>query len=184
MPVLDATIGGASANTYNDLAALVVIADELLPIPEAYLAADSDLQARGAIMAARLIDLEPVVGSLASSTQARQWPRSGVYGVLATVLPAPLTYAHALLTFYLVDLADQEIDPLAVEDDASVTGLSLGSEMSIQFAARTAEERQATPVEVFLDRVIRPLLANLIADPANVFAGWSSGPTSIRGPSR
>ena len=77
---LDATVGGASANTYITL-------DDANAIIEGFVLRDdnaawdnstTDNKNRALFTAAQRIDREKFLGSRVSDTQALEWPRSGV----------------------------------------------------------------------------------------------------------
>lgn len=85
MPTLDATVGGASANAYTDVAAADVYFDERLN-SAAWTAANADDKARALIQATRRVDQEQFDGvpvdpptdseaSQSTQTQALKWPR-------------------------------------------------------------------------------------------------------------
>ena len=79
---LDATVGGASANTYVTLAqanAIVegLIIDDDVQVWEADSTSD-DYRNRALYTAAQRIDRERFLGARVADTQALQWPRSGV----------------------------------------------------------------------------------------------------------
>lgn len=170
--VLDATLGATTTNTYNVVADLDSVSDELLPAPAAYLDADPDTINRAAVRALRLLDQERFPGARATITQVAEWPRSGVrksdiggspgsltgyYAYyLITELPWAIQRAHALLTFYLLDQNANGVDPFARSDTAGIKGLTLDTALQIQFEDGASYE---TLGEGYLQSVIRPLLA-------------------------
>ena len=78
---LDATVGGASANSYATLAQASAYVDTLVPstTQDTWLDAGDEDQARALIMATRLLDSwYDWNGSVTSLSQALLWPRRGV----------------------------------------------------------------------------------------------------------
>ena len=75
---IDATVGGASANSYVTVAEATSYFEGRLNASE-WSGASDDEQIRALIMAARRIDQEVYVGRSYDDDQAMQWPRTGVY---------------------------------------------------------------------------------------------------------
>lgn len=170
MPLtLDPTVGGASANTYNAVVELDTFALSAAPADAAAwnaLATDDD-KAPFAVRAARILDTIPFPGAMASSTQARQWPRNGVqmpvvYGDLAyygayyppDVIPPAVKTAHAALTVYLA--ANATTDPFAGGEAGALSGLKVGP---IDLSYRTDASSAPAAGRDFVQREIMPLLA-------------------------
>jgi hypothetical protein len=83
MPTLDATIGGAAANSYASLADGQAYVDTLVPstLGDAWNDGGEEEQVKALIMATRLLDTWfEWYGFVAASDQALLWPRSGVVG--------------------------------------------------------------------------------------------------------
>lgn len=76
MPTLDATVGGAVANSYALVTQADTYFDERLGSSMWSLATAED-KARALIMATRRVDAEVFEGSRASVVQALDWPRTG-----------------------------------------------------------------------------------------------------------
>jgi hypothetical protein len=78
--VLDATIGGASANTYLTLAEAQAIIDGMVLDADvtAWGTATTDNKNRALYSAAQRLDRERFLGARATDTQSMQWPRTGV----------------------------------------------------------------------------------------------------------
>lgn len=74
MPTLDATVGGASSNSYAVVADADTYFDERLR-STAWSGEDADDKERALIMATRRIDEEDFEGSKDSESQALKWPR-------------------------------------------------------------------------------------------------------------
>lgn len=82
MPTLDATIGGASANSYATVAEADTYFDERMGTAD-WDGASADDKARALIMATRRIDQESFEGVKADidpEDQALEWPREGAAG--------------------------------------------------------------------------------------------------------
>lgn len=78
MPVvIDATVGGAAANSYITLAEAENYAQTELDI-SAWTGATTDRKNRSLVSATRYIDFLQFIGERASTTQALDWPRSDV----------------------------------------------------------------------------------------------------------
>lgn len=81
MPIsIDATVGGASANSYVTLAAAQAIVDGLIENDDvtAWGTATTDQKNRALYTATQRLDRERFLGARATDTQALQWPRDGV----------------------------------------------------------------------------------------------------------
>ena len=74
---LDATVGGASSNSYLSLGAFAARADDSA-LHAAYTAASPDDRTRALLQATARLDLEPFAGTRATTTQQRAWPRAYV----------------------------------------------------------------------------------------------------------
>lgn len=192
MAIIDATIGGASANSYNTEAALDVVADELFPCPNGWIdtTGDADARARLAITATRRLDLERFVRGRVTSDQALEWPRAGVskpsvgsgnagYGFsnggssgyyLPTEIPPVIQRAHALLTFYLAE-QPTGFDPFGPPDDAGILSDNIGTDLQTTYEAGS---NWVPPGARFMARVIRPMLAQFAVS-------YAAQPTTVRG---
>lgn len=93
---IDATIGGATANSYLTVAAADTLTESMLGTL-AWTTATTDSKTRALITATRGLDTLGWIGSKASTTQALDWPRTGVScdGVDydSTAIPAQILYA-------------------------------------------------------------------------------------------
>lgn len=112
---LDATVGGAAANTYVALAP----ADEYfegVPLSTAWDGATDDQKNRALVAATARIDQEefpgepvnPITGTSSGTTQALQFPRRGVLDrngneYDATVIPGPITRGTLKLAYIFLD---------------------------------------------------------------------------------
>ena len=77
---IDATAGGASANSYLTLSDAQDIIDGLIEDDDvvAWASATTDQKNRALYTAAQRIDRERFLGAKATDTQALEWPRTGV----------------------------------------------------------------------------------------------------------
>jgi hypothetical protein len=77
---IDATIGGASANSYQTLADAQSIVDGMVQDADvtAWAAATTDAKNRALYTATQRLDRERFIGARSTDTQALQWPRTGV----------------------------------------------------------------------------------------------------------
>ena len=77
---LDATVGGANANTYLTLSDANAIVDGLVQDADviAWASATDDQKNRALYTAAQRLDRERYLGARVTDTQAMQWPRTGV----------------------------------------------------------------------------------------------------------
>lgn len=77
---IDATIGGANANSYLTLSDAQAIIDGLVENDDvtAWASATTDQKNRALYSATQRLDRERYLGARATDTQALQWPRTGV----------------------------------------------------------------------------------------------------------
>jgi len=81
MPVaIDATVGGANANSYLTLADAQAMIDGMVQNADvtAWASATTDAKNRALVTATQRLDRERFLGARTDDTQALQWPRSGV----------------------------------------------------------------------------------------------------------
>jgi hypothetical protein len=81
MPIaIDATAGGANANSYLTLAEATAIVDGFVQDADvtAWASATTDQKNRALFTATQRLDRERYLGARATDTQALQWPRTGV----------------------------------------------------------------------------------------------------------
>lgn len=77
---IDATVGGANANSYLTLEAAQAIIDGFVEDADvsAWASATTDQKNRALFTATQRLDRERFLGARATDTQALQWPRTGV----------------------------------------------------------------------------------------------------------
>jgi len=93
---IDATIGGANANSYLTVAAADALTESMLGTL-AWTTATSDSKIRALITATRGLDTLGWIGSRATTTQALDWPRTDAScdgtDYASTAIPTPILYA-------------------------------------------------------------------------------------------
>lgn len=103
---IDATVGGAAANSYLTIAAADAIV-ETMPGTTAWATATTDQKTRALITATRGLDTLAWIGTPTATTQALDWPRTGAAcngtEYPDDAIPEPVSYAtfdlaEALLT--------------------------------------------------------------------------------------
>ena len=174
---LDATVGGAAANTYNTEAELDAAADAAFPVPTCWTDADTEDRRRAAVAATVRLDRMRYVGEVVDDDQALAWPRfgagktpQGVVDYLSTVLPQPVKDAHAALVFYLVAEAAAGRDPFGTPDAAGgLTAINFGGTLSMSFDSAGAAGDGGGQ---YLRVVIRPILGHLV---------YAAQPRTVRG---
>jgi len=102
---LDATVGGASSNTYITLSDTNSIVEGLVldADVQAWDTSSADNQNRALYTAAQRIDRERFLGARVADTQALQWPRSGVRKPDTYTNPYGLTFPNRLVADYYTD---------------------------------------------------------------------------------
>jgi hypothetical protein len=125
---IDATVGGANANSYLTLADAQAIIDGFVEDADvtAWASATTDQKNRALFTATQRLDRERYLGARATDTQALQWPRTGVrkpdtyintYAVgfpfrittdyfTDTEIPDQIKYAQAVLAVFLHNNTD------------------------------------------------------------------------------
>ncbi len=117
MPTLDATVGGASANSYASVADADTYFTERLQAT-GWTGEDTDDKERALIMATRRIDQEQFQGAKNSSGQALKWPRVAAtdddgeeYGT--STIATPVLHATYELALRLLNDDDDSVDTFA-----------------------------------------------------------------------
>lgn len=129
MPTIDSTIGGGSANSYQELSVADSYFSERLNVT-AWQDAGADDRGKALIMAARRLNSENWIGERAATTQKLAWPRIGAvkpdssgggigyyYGgfeaYAETEIPELVTQAQCELALALLDGFDDGADAIA-----------------------------------------------------------------------
>lgn len=115
MPTLDATVGGASANSYISVADADTYFDERLNVSN-WTGASADNKARALIMATTRIDQEKFEGEKSTTGQALKFPRIDAYDDDAEEFPSdaiPQIVKDATCEMALRLLNDGTTDALA-----------------------------------------------------------------------
>jgi hypothetical protein len=172
---LDATPGGASANSYGDLAGADAYFTERLGGDVWFSFSGSpEIQKAGLITGTRSIDAQVYRGQRGSSTQARQFPRTGIYigGVALdpSAVPRFVVEANYEETLALMTAAgaDGSTNPLAATGLEQFKALAVGDiRLDMRdLEADTAVRNFASPQAY---RLLRPyILTQFINERASV----------------
>lgn len=163
MPVLDATVGGVSSNSYATLAEAATYFDERIPLPTPWVAS-GDSSIRALIMAARVLGSFSSVktilrvdgtsryyqtsamwtGAPATTTQRLAWPRTGMFdrngnAIPSNVIPSDLKEAQAELAGQLL------MGDLTLDNTVSVGGIKSVSAGSVSVTFKDMIERHVLP---------------------------------------
>lgn len=154
MPVIDATVGGATANSFGTLTEANTYFDER-PHSEVWVDGDEDLNAAALIQATRIMSAaKPWTGTTADEDQALPWPRLGMvsltgFPIPETIIPLNLKYATFELAIWLL-----QQDRLGSEDPL-VTGIRRikAGPMEIEYQSIKFDEIQSAREFVLPDIV-------------------------------
>ena len=159
--VIDATVGGANANSYLTLAAAQAIIDGFVQDADVqhWNSGNDDSRNRALFTATQRLDRERFLGARATDTQALQWPRTGVrkpdtyintYAVgfpfrittdyfTDTEIPPQIKYAQAVLAVFLHNNTDA-LGLSGLEDYKNVKIGSLDVTPNVGFGAVGADK--------------------------------------------
>ena len=165
--VLDATAGGANANSYVTQAR----ADALLeatPFATAWAIVGSGTKDACLVHATSVLDIEfdwQASRTDLTTPQALEWPRTGVYiydrgTISSSEIPLEIERATAHLAFHYSQLDDQP------ETEAGVKSIELPA---VKLAFKESQIRQAEAIPDLVRAMIRKLLAGSM--PANAVGG-------------
>ena len=171
---IDATVGGASANSYLTLSDANDIIDGLVEDDDvtAWASATDDQKNRALYTAAQRIDRERFLGARATDTQSLQWPRTGVrkpdtyintYAVgfpfrittdyfTDTEIPDQIKKAQAILAVYL----NNNKDGLGLSGLEDYKSVSIGS-LSVTTAGASSTASGADRVPPIFERYLTGL---------------------------
>ncbi len=171
---IDATVGGANANSYLTLAAAQALIDGFVEDEDvvAWASATTDQKNRALVSATQRLDRERFLGARATDTQSLQWPRTGVrkpdtyintYAVgfpfrittdyfTDTEIPPQIQYAQAVLAVYLNSNKDS-LSLNGLEDYSSVT---IGP-LSVKLAGANSMQAGADKVPPMMERYLTGL---------------------------
>lgn len=145
MPTIDATVGGANANSYVDVTFAAAYFDDRLH-SSVWSNASNDDRDRSLIMATREIDTRIAWdGYKVTETQALDWPRSGLYDDNRDYVDEdtlPIELKNAVCEYALVLLGT---DTLAPQE----TGLESLVVDVIELKFKTSDRLQPIPPNVF-----------------------------------
>lgn len=102
---IDATVGGASANSYLTLAAAQDLIDGMVENDDvtAWASATTDQKNRALYSATQRLDRERFLGARATDTQALQWPRTGVRKPDTYINTYAIGFPFRITTDYFTD---------------------------------------------------------------------------------
>jgi hypothetical protein len=102
---IDATVGGASANSYLTLAAAQALIDGMVENDDvtAWATATTDQKNRALYSATQRLDRERYLGARATDTQALQWPRTGVRKPDTYINTYSIGFPFKITTDYFTD---------------------------------------------------------------------------------
>ena len=171
---IDATVGGANANSYLTLAAAQDLIDGFVEDDDvvAWGTATDDQKNRALVSATQRLDRERFLGARATDTQALQWPRTGVrkpdtyintYAVgfpfrittdyfTDTEIPTQVQYAQCVLAVYL----NNNKVGLALSGLEDYKSVSIGS-LSVTTAGASASATGADRVPPIFERYLTGL---------------------------
>ena len=164
-----ATVGSASANSYVTLTEAQAFIDGLTESDDvtAWASSTDDQKNRALFSSTQRIDREKFLGARSSSTQARQWPRSGVrvpdqytnlYGIsfpnrimadyyTDTEIPDHVQHAQIVLAVYL----NNNKDGIGLSGLEDFTAMSIGNiNVTPNFYGRTGIDRIPPIVDHYL----------------------------------
>ena len=186
MPTIDATVGGASSNSYATLAEVNTYFDERLALVPPWVAS-GDTSLRAMLMATRNLEnfatsirrlVTPTggipsyyvtarhwTGSPASSTQRLSWPRVGMYDangneIASNVIPQALKDAEAEFAGQLLK-AD-----VTLNNDVIVQGVTSVKAGSVAVTFKDQIVKQVIP-DAVLDLLVPGWLTDELYEPAN-----------------
>ena len=130
---IDATAGGASANSYMTLAQADAYVEAMISSADvtAWSTGSDDTRNRALTAAAQRLDRERFIGARATDTQALQWPRTGVrkpdtyVNTYATGFPFRISEDYSTDTEIPDQIKRAQVE-LAVYLKNNVEGISLG----------------------------------------------------------
>ena len=168
---IDATVGGASANSYLTLADAQALIDGMVENDDvtAWASATEDQKNRALYSATQRLDRERFLGARSTDTQALQWPRTGVrkpdtyintyatgfpFRITAdyftdTEIPDQVKQAQAVLAVYLNNNKDG-LGLSGLEDYSSVTVGSLSVTTAGSSSMATGADRVPPIFERYL----------------------------------
>jgi len=102
---IDATVGGANANSYLTLAAAELIIEGFVQDDDvvAWASATTDQKNRALYSATQRLDRERFLGARATDTQALQWPRTGVRKPDTYINTYAIGFPFRITTDYFTD---------------------------------------------------------------------------------
>jgi hypothetical protein len=161
---IDATVGGASANSFALLAAASAYAEGKFPAPTTWTAASDDDKNRALVSATRWLSSLEWVGAQVDTTQALAWPRQEApnpvdpngFDYETTVIPQPIVDATCELALAFVAAGSTDIAALPRTDGVIRKKVDvLETEYAAPYLQAKALDRYPS-----VKRLIAPLLAS------------------------
>ena len=159
MPTIDATVGGASANSYLELVDARAYYSERLGVPDVVTSASDEVLTLALITAFRRINAEVYRGTRSTIDQAGQFPRTGIYiggQVTDGMAIAREAQAEEALALLVAAGADADQNPFAA------TGLEPFSDIGVGDIRLSMRERDVNDASVTLSpqayRLLRPYI--------------------------
>lgn len=176
MPLtIDATVGGASSNSYAtsaqaDTHALASVG----PSAAAWAAKTADQKAQALITATREIDALPFIGQRSTTIQALEWPRVNAWTVagrlyLSDALPPSLVAATIELAMNFAVNSTTDVLAASPSNKKSVTA----GDVSVTYFDPPGEEDSVYALVSWLPGIVQRLLSPLIF--VYVLSGWGTG---------
>lgn len=147
--MIDATVGGASANSYTPLTYANALFENML-LPNTWDSAVPDDQERALMTATMWLEEYDYVGRAATLTQALKWPRFGLSDVIEgndelvlglydeTEMPVPLLNATCELAFYLLTLGAAGGAAALTTGLGPVSSLKIGNSVEVKYQQQAA----------------------------------------------
>ena len=177
---LDATIGGANANTYLTLSDANAIIDGLVEDADviAWASATDDQKNRALYTAAQRLDRERYLGARVTDTQAMQWPRTGVRKPDTYINTYAVGFPFRITTDYFTDteIPDQVKKAQAIlavylnnnKDGMGLSGLEDYKNVKIGSIDVTPDKYGAVGADRIPPIIERYLIGLRISGPGNI----------------
>ena len=177
---LDATVGGANANTYLTLSDANDIVDGLVEDADviAWSSATDDQKNRALYTAAQRLDRERYLGARVTDTQAMQWPRTGVRKPDTYINTYAVGFPFRITTDYFTDteIPDQVKKAQAIlavylnnnKDGIGLSGLEDYKNVKIGSLDVTPDKYGAVGVDRIPPIIERYLIGLRISGPGNI----------------
>lgn len=177
MPTIDATVGGATSNSYETQAEANTYFDERLPLPTPWVAS-GDAAIRSLLMATRVLDSMSVphrtlrkgcdcnfyytsrqwTGSPASTTQRLAWPRVGMFDANGNAIPSNV------IPQALKDAESELAGQLLISDTTLDNAVAVGGIKSVSAGSVSVTFKDDIAAHVLPDAVVHLLPPSWFTD--------------------